>query len=95
MIALLAQQEHSDRSLKALGPQLRPPAAKAFRSAAQALRSTEASSASQDELDRAGADVDAFARAISEHEGDGEVFAAGSLVTAIRRVLASITPDEQ
>lgn len=93
MIALLAHQENADRSLVALGADLRPPAAAAFRAAAGALRSVEQSVAGVEELTEANRAADDLAQAVSDWDGDGETFAAASLVTAIRRVLDSVSPE--
>ncbi|WP_156393561.1 hypothetical protein [Nocardioides sp. Root140] len=96
MMTLLSHAEHADRSLVALGPELRPSAARAFRKSAAALRSVEASVADEKALDEALRAADELALAIRRQQDDqsGETFAAGGLVTAIRRVLASVTPEE-
>ncbi|KRF11372.1 hypothetical protein ASG90_16585 [Nocardioides sp. Soil797] len=98
MTNMLAHQEHADRALVALGAELRPSAVTAFRSAAEALRSVHSTVAGERELAAAIRAADSFAAAISEqqrNEHDGETFAAGGLVSAIRRVLASVAPADQ
>lgn len=92
MVDLLADQEHAERGRVALGPRLRPPAANALRATAAALRSVEGSVAEEDKVDRADAACDELASAIRSMRGetDDEMFEAGTLVTAIRRVLSSV-----
>ncbi|QIX27124.1 hypothetical protein ncot_11345 [Nocardioides sp. JQ2195] len=97
MTTLLAHQENADRSLVALGPTLRPPAVHTFRTAADALRSVDSTVAGDEELAAAHRAADEFADAIRQQQdgSNGETFAAGGLVTAIRRVLASVTAEEE
>lgn len=97
MTTVLAHHENADRSLVALGADLRPHAVIAFRAGAEALRSVEGAVAGEEELAAAIRAASSFAAAIvhtQQNGHDGDTFAAGALVSAIRRVLASIAPQE-
>lgn len=95
IVTLLSHQEHADLSQVALGPELRPGAAEAFHCAAAVLRSVEDSVAAEEELSTCRRSIDDFADAIRDmrRQTDEELFAAGSLVVVLRRVLTSVTPE--
>lgn len=94
---LVTRSEHSDRSEVALGPALRPPAAHALRRTAAALHSVdgpEIEPAARAEAEDA---IRQLAEAIIATRAgtDDELFAAGTVVTALRRALDALTPDAQ
>lgn len=90
----LADRERADLEEVALGPTLRPSAAHALRATAVALRSVGDLYADPAELRRADRATEGFAAAIRSvrRRTDRDQFAAGTLLTGIRRVLASVTP---
>jgi uncharacterized membrane protein YgaE (UPF0421/DUF939 family) len=94
--ALVTEQEHADRELVALGPRLRPHAAHALQDLARTLRSVEAETAEEDELREADASVNKLADEIRDerHRTEHDLFTAGTIVAGVRRVMASLTPDD-
>lgn len=93
---LLADTESADRGSSALGPRLRGPAAAAMAAVATMLRDAEADDGTSSEESHAAADlaVQQFADAIFRRIGEGatDVLEAGAVVTALRRVIASLAP---
>jgi uncharacterized membrane protein YgaE (UPF0421/DUF939 family) len=96
MTELLAHREHAEGEL-ALGPGLRPTAARALRATAAALRSVDGPAAdglaADDAALRQAEDAaDDFALAIrSERSRSGDdLFPAGTLLTGVRRALLSV-----
>ncbi len=96
MTALVVDQERADREAVALGPEVRPHAARALVCLAEALRSVEAETADPDRLRAADRAIVGLAEAIREarQRSRTEMFAAGTLVSGARRTLASLTPEE-
>ena len=80
----------------ALGPSLRPYAARALGTLADVLCSVEGETADADALRRADRAVVALAEAIRDARtrSSSDLFAAGTIVTGTRRALASLVPDE-
>lgn len=78
----------------ALGPELRPDAAEAFHGAAALLRLVEDSVAAEDKLSTCCRSIDDFAATTRDmrRQTKEELFAAGSLVVVLRRMLTSVTP---
>ncbi len=97
IITLLAHQEHAHLSDVALGPHLRPSAADALSATVRALRSVEDASADPEAHAAATEATDRFAHTIltRRDDGHGEMFAAGSLVNGLRRLLHAIAPEEE
>jgi uncharacterized membrane protein YgaE (UPF0421/DUF939 family) len=94
--ALVVDQERAERETVALGPKLRPYAARALSCLAETLRSVEAETADPDCLRAADRSVVELAEAIREarERSRSDMFAAGTVVTGTRRTLASLTPEE-
>ncbi|GAB2869965.1 FUSC family protein [Nocardioides pacificus] len=94
---LVTRSEHSDRHEVALGAALRPPAANALRLTATALRSVDEPDGGMGAQTAAHEAVRQLAEAIiAARAGTGEeLFAAGTVVTALRRALDALTPDAQ
>ncbi|NYG57158.1 uncharacterized membrane protein YgaE (UPF0421/DUF939 family) [Nocardioides daedukensis] len=97
MKSVLAHDEHAELERVALGPALRPSAARALHCAAEALRSVEDSEVDESSLDAAMQAAEGFAEAIRRQRAEEQVdaFAAGALVNTLRKVLVSLTPDEE
>ncbi|MDT9593698.1 hypothetical protein RDV89_11510 [Nocardioides zeae] len=92
---LLAEAEHADRAEVALGPALRPAAADAICAVAGVLQSVEDGDEPDPDSHTGAHDaVEDFGRAVRERqqEVEGDYFAAGSLVVAMRRVLEGLQP---
>ena len=91
---LLADGESADRGQLVLGPALRPTAAGALSAAGTALDSVQGSVAGAAELRRAQQATDDLAAAIRSvrRRTDEDEFAAGALLTGIRRTLGSVDP---
>lgn len=93
---VIAETERAEFERVALGPALRPAAARTLAALADALRSVEGATADPTALRRAEACLDVFvsdvrrARAVSEDD----LFVAGDIVQAVRRSLSSIQPPE-
>ena len=96
LTALLVDQERADRHSVALGPQLRPYAAHALEAMADVLGSVEGETADPDELRNADDAVCRLALEIREERARSlsDMFAAGTVVTGVRRAMASLVPAE-
>jgi uncharacterized membrane protein YgaE (UPF0421/DUF939 family) len=94
--ALVIEQEHSEKECVALGPELRPYAARALGTMADVLESVEGESADPDTLRSADEAVVALADAIraARDRSSSDLFAAGTVVAGARRALASLVPDQ-
>jgi uncharacterized membrane protein YgaE (UPF0421/DUF939 family) len=93
---LLAAQEHADRERVALGPRLRPYAARALRDLATALCETHGRDVDAEALARAETSVDALVhamRGVRLVTGD-DLLTAGAVVTTVGRTLASLTHSD-
>jgi uncharacterized membrane protein YqiK len=97
MKSVLAHDEHAERERVALGPALRPSAARALHRAAEALRSVDGSEADAASLEAAAEAAEGFAAAIRQQRDEEQVdaFAAGALVNTLHKVLASLAPEEK
>jgi uncharacterized membrane protein YgaE (UPF0421/DUF939 family) len=93
---LVVEREHAERRQVALGPTLRPAAAAALRSMAAALRSVEGPSGEPEALRAVDRAIQDLVRAIREVRlrTDDDLFAAGTIVTAVRRAVAALVPAE-
>jgi hypothetical protein len=93
---LVVEQEHSEKESVALGPELRPYAARALGALADVLESVEGESADPDQLRSADKAVVALAEAIrtARQRSSSDLFAAGTVVAGARRALASLVPDD-
>lgn len=94
--ALVVDQERAELESVALGPELRPYAARALGSMADVLRSVDGEAADPSALRSADKAVVALAEAIrtARERSSSDLFAAGTVVTGARRALASLVPDE-
>ncbi|MBE7324808.1 hypothetical protein IEQ44_09090 [Nocardioides sp. Y6] len=94
LVTLLSDEEHAHVQEGALGPGLRPAAADALTATAQALRSVDDATAAAGAYAGATEATDRLAAAIMAQRdaGEGEFFAAGSLVHGLRRLLRAIAP---
>ena len=93
---LVIEQEHAGRQQVVLGPTLRPPTARALTAMSRALRSMEGDTADADALRAADRAVHELATAIREARGhtEDDLFAAGTIVTAIRRAVAALVDND-
>jgi uncharacterized membrane protein YgaE (UPF0421/DUF939 family) len=93
--ALVVDQERAERESVALGPELRPYAARALGSMAEVLRSVQGDAAEMHQLRSADKAVVALAEAIrtARERSSSDLFAAGTVVTGARRALASLVPE--
>jgi len=93
---LVVEQEHADRRIVVLGPTLRPPTAAALQAVAETLRSVHGGTADPEVLRRAHDAVGALADAVRTLRGrtEDDLFAAGTVVTALRRGVRALA-DEQ
>lgn len=91
---LVTREEHAEREEVALGPDLRPGAARALTSTAEVLATVHDDEADPELWQAAVATAEQLAREIrnQQHASDAEFFTAGSLVTTLRRALASVEP---
>lgn len=92
---ILVDQENSARDRVALGPELRPPTADVLDSMASVLETVDGHDADVDrlrEVDRAAHRLVVAIR--DQRSEDDDLFTAGSVVTAVRRAIASLAPDE-
>lgn len=89
---LVATLEHSGREVAALGSPLRGHTADALRGTARALDSVDGGTATSAALADGLRSVDGFAAAVRDQRErtDDDMFAAGALVTALRRALFSV-----
>ena len=96
MTDLVVDQERAERDEVALGPELRPHAAHVLQEMAEVLRSVHHETADVDELREADAAVVKLVEEIrSERErSESDMFAAGTVVTGVRRAMASLVPAE-
>jgi uncharacterized membrane protein YgaE (UPF0421/DUF939 family) len=94
---LLVEQEHAERRIVVLGPSLRPPTAAALQAMAQALRSIEGAAADPQALQRADRALRQLAAAVRDLRGrtEDDLFAAGTIVTAVDRGIAALKAEEQ
>lgn len=93
LTGLLAEVENADRSVVALGPQLRAPAARAMSAVARMLRDRDEDDEPNTEcVDAADAAVEELADAVADRirEGVTDVLAAGAVVTALRQLVVSL-----
>ena len=93
--ALVVHHEHACRQRVPLGPSLRSPAADALEAMGQALRSVEGRNADPEALCAVEEAVNDLVAAIRDvrTRTDDEMFAAGSIVSALRRSVAALAPD--
>lgn len=91
---LVAEHERAERHSVAFGPRLRPAAARALGCTAELLRSVEGASGDLDRLRDADTATSELASAIRAERtrSEQDLFAAGSVVTGVRRAMASLTP---
>lgn len=94
--SLVVEQERAEKESVALGPTLRPYAARALGAMADVLRSVEGDAADPDKLRSADKAVVALAEAIraARERSSDDLFAAGTVVAGARRALASLVPDD-
>jgi uncharacterized membrane protein YgaE (UPF0421/DUF939 family) len=94
--SLVVEHERAEKETVALGPSLRPYAARALGTLADVLCSVEGETADADALRRADRAVVALAEAIRDARtrSSSDLFAAGTIVTGTRRALASLVPDD-
>ena len=94
--SLVVERENADRARVALGPTLRPAAAAALRAMAIALRSVDGASGDPGPLRAVDSAVQDLVRAIREVRlrTDDDLFAAGTIVTTVRRAVAALVPPE-
>jgi uncharacterized membrane protein YgaE (UPF0421/DUF939 family) len=93
---LIVERENADRDRVALGPTLRPAAAAALRAMATALHAVEGASGEPDSLRATDRAVQDLVHAIRELRlrTEDDLFAAGTIVTTLRRAVASLVPPE-
>ena len=94
--AIVVDHERAELENVALGPELRPYAARALDEMAAVLRSVEQDTADPAALrtaDEAVADLVARIREV-RHESASDMFAAGTIVTGVRRAMASLVPPD-
>ena len=93
---LVTEGERADRDNVALGPELRPAAARALRCMAVALRTVHGATADVDALEDAHQSLRELARAIRDLRArtEEDKFAAGTIVVAIQRAIAALSPSE-
>ena len=93
---LIVEQEHAERRTVVLGPTLRPPTASALQAMAQVLRCVEDGTAEPDALYRADRAVGELAHAVRDLRGrtEDDLFAAGTIVTAVRRGIRALADEE-
>jgi uncharacterized membrane protein YgaE (UPF0421/DUF939 family) len=96
MTSLVVEQERADRDVVALGPDLRPHAAHALQEMADVLRSVRDETAALDELREADAAVVKLVEEIrtARERSSSDMFAAGTVVTGVRRAMASLVPAD-
>ena len=93
---LIVEQEHAERRIVVLGPTLRPPTASALQAMAEVLRSVEDATAEPDALHRADRALGELADAVRDLRGrtEDDLFAAGTIVTAVRRGIRALAGEE-
>ena len=94
--SLVVERENADRTHVALGPTLRPAAATALRAMARALRQVDGASGEPDSLRATDRAVQELVLAIRELRlrTEDDLFAAGTIVTTLRRAVAALVPPE-
>lgn len=94
--ALVVDQERAELERVALGPELRPYAARALGAMTGVLRSVEGGTADPATLRSADTAVVALAEAIrtARQRSSSDLFAAGTVVTGARRAIASLVPED-
>jgi uncharacterized membrane protein YgaE (UPF0421/DUF939 family) len=94
--ALVVDQERAERESVALGPRLRPYAARALDTLADVLASIDGETADPDLLRTADQAVVELAAAIRDERqrSSSDMFAAGTVVSGSRRALASLVPED-
>jgi uncharacterized membrane protein YgaE (UPF0421/DUF939 family) len=93
---LVVEQEHAGRQEVVLGPTLRPPTARALRAMSRALRSMHGATTEPDALRGADGALQELTVAIRDarvHTED-DLFAAGTIVTAIQRAVAALVEND-
>lgn len=96
LTALVAATESADNDVVALGPTLRPPAARTLACLAHALREVEGSTTTPEaarEVDEALAEFAAALRRVRA-DTDDDLFAASNIAESVSRSLAAIRPVE-
>jgi len=93
---LVVEQEHAGRQEVVLGPTLRPPTARALRAMSRALRSMHGATAEPDALRGADGALQELTVAIRDARvhTDDDLFAAGTIVTAIQRAVAALVEND-
>lgn len=93
---LVVEQEHAERREVVLGPTLRPPTAAALEAMADVLRSVEGATAAKATLERADRALQDLADAVRDLRGrtEDDLFAAGTIVTAVRRGIRALADEE-
>jgi uncharacterized membrane protein YgaE (UPF0421/DUF939 family) len=93
---LVMEQEHAERRVVVLGSTLRPPTASALQAMAEVLRSVHGAAAEPQSLRRADDAVQALAAAVRDlrFRTEDDLFAAGTIVTAVRRGISALTGEE-
>lgn len=93
---ILVNQETDSREDVALGPELRPPTADVLDAMATALETIDGHTADIGSLREVDRSVHRLAGAIRDQRSrlDDDLFAAGSVVTSVRRAIASLVPEE-
>jgi len=93
---LVVEQEHAGRQEVVLGPTLRPPTARALRAMSRALRSMHGDTAEPDALRGADSALQELTVAIRDARvhTDDDLFAAGTIVTAIQRAVADLIDND-
>jgi uncharacterized membrane protein YgaE (UPF0421/DUF939 family) len=93
---MLVHEENASLDDVALGPKLRPPTADVLDAMAEALHTVHGPEADVDKLRDVDQAAHRLADAIREqrHQAGDDKFTAGSVVTAVRRAIASLAPED-
>ena len=93
---VIAETEIAENERVALGPHLRPAAARALAALADALRSVDGAAAEAEATRRAQVALEAFTAELRRARAstDDDLFEAGNIVENIRRSLAAVQPPE-
>ncbi|WP_347058419.1 hypothetical protein ABC795_16990 [Blastococcus sp. HT6-30] len=93
---VIAETEIAESERVALGPHLRPAAARALAALADVLRSVDGAEADRDAVARADAALDAFTAELrrARTTTDDDLFEAGNIVDNVRRSLAAVRPAD-
>lgn len=91
---VIAETEIAENDRVALGPRLRPPAARALAALGDVLRSVDGATAEADAIGRADAALDEFTAELrrTRATSDDDLFEAGNIVENVRRSLAAVRP---